>query len=51
VCIFADETRLIIFLKSFKLGYIGPKKKKLTNNFSGLVASGLEPDATDGPPV
>jgi hypothetical protein len=50
----ADEIRITIFLKSFgvwKINELVVTSNKLTNNFDGLVTSGLGPDMARGLPV
>jgi hypothetical protein len=50
----ADEIRLTIFFKSFrvkKINELVTTRKKLTNNFEGLITGGLEPVAIRGPTV
>jgi hypothetical protein len=50
----ADEIRITIFFKSFavrKINELAVTSNKLTNNFAGLITSGLGPDVARGPPV
>jgi hypothetical protein len=50
----AEETRITIFFKSFRGKNINEDvgtSNQLTNNFAGLVTSGLGPDVAFGPPV
>jgi hypothetical protein len=50
----ADEIRITTFFKSFGTKKINERiltSNKLTNNFTGLVTSGLGPDVAGGPPV
>jgi hypothetical protein len=50
----ADEIRSLIFYKSFginKVNELVVTSNKLTNNFAGLVTSGLGPNVASGSPV
>jgi hypothetical protein len=51
----AEEIRItIFFFRSFgvkKINELAVTSNKLTNNFAGLVRSGLGPDLARGPPV
>jgi hypothetical protein len=50
----ADEIIITNFFKSFgvkKINELVTTSNKLTNNFSGLVTSGLGMDVARGPPV
>jgi hypothetical protein len=54
VCKAADEIRITILFKSFgfkKINELVVTSNKLTNNFAGLVKSGLGPGVVRGPPV
>jgi hypothetical protein len=50
----ADEIRITIFFKSFgvkKINELVVTNKKVTDNYVGLVTSGLGQDVAYGPPV
>jgi hypothetical protein len=50
----ADEIRITIFSKSFgakEINSLVATSNKLTQNFVGLVTSGLRPDLARGPPA
>jgi hypothetical protein len=50
----ANEIRISIFFKllgEMKINELVVTSNKLTNNFAGLVTSGLRPDVALGPPV
>jgi hypothetical protein len=53
----ADEIRIdeihdfLKFFRAKKINELVVTNNKLTNDFSGLVTSGLRPDVAHGPPV